>query len=68
MTMMPSDEFRALDLNEIAAVSGGTTGWCSGKVTATIKVGDKGTLDMGYDECVPGVRTPWAIWTPSDKK
>jgi hypothetical protein len=67
MTTMTSDEFRTLNLDEIEAVSGGTD-TCKGKVTASIKVGDKGTLDMGYDECVPGVRTPWAIWTPSGKK
>lgn len=70
MTAAASEDFRPLDLNEIEAVSGGLdTGNCNGKVI-TVKIAGKGTLNMGYDECegLPGVKLPWAIWTPGDGK
>jgi hypothetical protein len=67
--VISSDEFRLLDLNEIDVVSGAAPGDCKGKVT-TLTIKGKGTLDMGFEECegLPGVKLPWAVWTPGGTK
>jgi hypothetical protein len=65
MAATTSNEFRALDLHEIEAVTGGTT-VCEGSLQI-VKVGNKGTLEVGYMECdnLPGVKVPVAYWTPT---
>ena len=69
ISTMNSDDFRPLDLNEIEAVSGAKPGDCNGGKVTTITIKGKGTLDMGYEICEGvGVPTPWAVWTPEQKK
>jgi hypothetical protein len=65
MNTVNTEDFRPLDLNEIEAVSGGTV-VCEGSLQI-VKVGNAGTLEIGFEECdnLPGVKIPVATWTPS---
>jgi hypothetical protein len=63
MTRTATSDFRPLDLDEIHAVSGGA---CVTVGTA-IQIRNKGELEIGFTECdgTPGVKIPYAKWTPS---
>jgi hypothetical protein len=58
-----TDHFRVLACDEIDAVSGGA---CVSEASV-VQIGNKGELEIGYTECdgLPGVRVPYAKWTPS---
>jgi hypothetical protein len=59
-----TSDFRALDLNEIDAVSGGA---CVTEAEV-IDIRGKGELEIGFTECdgLPkGVKIPYAKWTPT---
>jgi hypothetical protein len=57
-----TNDFRALDINEIDAVSGGA---CVTEATVH-NIRGKGELEIGFTECdgLPGVKIPYAKWTP----
>jgi hypothetical protein len=58
-----TSDFRALDLNEIDAVSGGA---CVTEANV-LDIRGKGELEVGFTECdgLPGVKIPYAKWTPT---
>lgn len=61
-----ADDFRALDTAEIDAVSGGA---CVTEADV-INIRGKGELEIGFTECdgLPGVKIPYAKWTPTRPK
>jgi hypothetical protein len=63
---MKTDAFRALDNDEIDAVSGGA---CVTEATV-YDIKGKGELEVGFTDCdgLPGVKIPYAKWTPSKPK
>lgn len=65
-SIMKIDAIRALDINEIDAVSGGA---CVTEATV-YDIKGKGELEVGFTECdsIPGVKIPYAKWTPSQPK
>jgi hypothetical protein len=65
-SMTKTDGFRALDNGEIDAVSGGA---CVTEANV-IDIAGKGELEVGFTECdgLPGVKIPYARWTPSKPK
>jgi hypothetical protein len=57
------DDFRLLDMNEIDAVSGGA---CVTEASV-YDIKGKGELEIGWTDCdgTPGVKIPYAKWTPT---
>jgi hypothetical protein len=58
-----TENFRTLDIHEIDAVSGGA---CVTEANGYM-IGTKGMLEIGSTECdgMPGVKIPYAKWTPT---
>jgi hypothetical protein len=58
-----TEDFRLLDMNEIDAVSGGV---CVTEASV-YDIKGKGELEIGWTDCdgMPGVKIPYAKWTPT---
>lgn len=61
-----AEDFRVLDHSELDAVSGGA---CVSEGNV-YDIKGKGELEVGFTECdgMPGVKVPYARWTPTKPK